>query len=101
MDQDFTDLVRIVGVFALFRVVAIQEKLLVTIFDDAFGVPLDFGHDAKGFRDLEIECLLIGVMNDTVGVCAGVPIFNEFGIASNLAVIAVDELEKSKSRTDL
>ena len=62
------------------------------------GILLDFGHDAQSFDDLEVESLLIGVVDAAVGLGAGVPIFHEFGIAANLAVIAVDELEKSKNR---
>lgn len=94
MDEHLVDLVGGVGVFALLGVVAIQQELAVTIFDDALGVPLDFVHYAQDFADFSLECAGFAVENIAVGVGAGVAIIHEFGVAADHAVVALDELEQ-------
>ena len=88
MDEDFVNLVGGIGVFAIICVVALKQKILVAVFDDGFGMRLDFFHHAQDFGDLGVECAGFAVENVAVGVGAGVAIIHELSVTANFAVVA-------------
>jgi len=92
VDEDFANLVGGVGVFAIIRVIVLKQKIQVAVFDDGFGVCLDFVHHAQDFGDLAIECAGFAVENIAIGVGTGVARIHEFSVAANLAVVALYEL---------
>ena len=92
VDEHLANLAGGVGVFAIICVVVLKQKILVAVFDDGFGMRLDFFHHAQDFDDLGVECAGFAVENVAVGVGTGVAIIHEFSVTANLAVVARYEL---------
>ena len=91
VDEHLANLVGGIGVFAIICVIILKQKILVAVFDDGFGMRLDFVHHAQDFGDLGVECAGFAVENVAVGVGTGVAIIYEFSVTANLAVVAGDE----------
>ena len=68
MDQDFTDLILGIGIFAFVRIVIVEEELAVAVLDDWFGEVLDLVCDAEDLGDLGVERCLGAVKDVAVRV---------------------------------
>ena len=96
MDEHFADLVGVVGVFAVFGVVALGEEAGIAALNDRRGVGLDFVHHAEDFRDLGAERRLGAEENVAVRVGGLVTVVHELGVGADLAVVAGDEFQEAQ-----
>ena len=62
------------------------------MFDDGFGVRLDFFYHAQDFGDLGVECAGFAVENVAVGVGSVIVVVRQLGIVADLAVVVGAEL---------
>lgn len=95
MDECLANLVDVIEVFALFGIIALEQEIAVAMLDDRFGVGLDFVNTAQDLDDLCVQSLLRAEEDIPIRVGSVVPRFHQRRVASDLAVVAADELQEA------
>ena len=97
VDQHLAYLIGGIGVFSFVRVEILKKELPIALLYDAFGVRLNFFHHAEYFSDLGIECNLGAEEDVAIGVGGFVAVIDQFGVSTDLAIVAGDQFEKAQN----